>query len=77
MLILSRKAQEQIVIKVGTDVITVTVQAIYSDKVRLGVHAADHVQIDRKEVYESKQKEVSAYQNAAAILDEAERRAKQ
>ena len=51
MLVLSRKAQEKILI--GDD-IEIVVVAIIGDKVRLGITAPKHVSVDRQEVAESK-----------------------
>ena len=53
MLVLSRKRNEQIVIDDGR--IVVSVVEIHGDKVRLGVEAPKDVEVDRREVYESKQ----------------------
>ena len=53
MLVLSRKANEEIYI--NNDVV-ITVVAICGDKVRLGVTAPKHVAVHRKEVYEAIQR---------------------
>lgn len=54
MLVLSRKINEKIVISGG---IVVTVLDIKGGKVRFGVEAPDHVEIDREEVDERKRGE--------------------
>lgn len=54
MLILSRRREEDIVIRAGDDVIVLTVVGIRGDKVRLGLTAPPHVGIDRREVAEAK-----------------------
>ena len=50
MLVLSRKTNEQIVIR---DNIVITVVAIRGDKVRLGIEAPTDIPIHRREVYEA------------------------
>ena len=50
MLILSRKADESIII--GDDIV-VTIVRIQGDKVRLGIEAPRDVTVHRKEVYEA------------------------
>lgn len=57
MLVLSRKFGEEILI--GGDV-RVTVVAIRGDKVRLGIEAPKDVPVNRREVWESKERERSA-----------------
>jgi carbon storage regulator len=47
MLVLSRHTQEKILI--GDDIV-ITVVLIGRDKVRLGIEAPEHVQVDREEV---------------------------
>jgi carbon storage regulator len=54
MLVLSRKRNESIVIGQG---ITVTVIDIRGDKVRLGIDAPKDLPVDRREVWEAKQRE--------------------
>lgn len=49
MLVLSRKANDRIVIAGG---ITVTVVEIRGDKVRLGINAPSHISVHRHEVAE-------------------------
>ena len=49
MLIISRKTDESIVIDGG---IRITVVGIRGDKVRLGIEAPAHIQVDRQEVRE-------------------------
>ena len=53
MLVVSRKRDEEIVID---GCIRVMVIAIRGDKVRLGIEAPKDVPVDRREVYESKQR---------------------
>lgn len=48
MLVLSRKANEKLVIDGG---IIVTIVAIEGNKVRIGITAPPHVRIDREEVH--------------------------
>ena len=50
MLVVSRKANESIVIR---DNIVVTVVAVRGDKVRLGIDAPKEVTVHRREVYEA------------------------
>lgn len=56
MLLLTRETDQKIVIQVGTEIITVMVCQVRGDRVRLGFQATEEVQIDRQEVYESKQR---------------------
>jgi carbon storage regulator len=56
MLILTRRPQEAI--RVGNDV-TITVLGVEGGKVRIGITAPRHITVDRQEVYERKQREVS------------------
>ncbi len=48
MLVLSRYAQQSIVIGNGPDAVTVTVVSVERNKVRLGVLAPRHVSVDRE-----------------------------
>ena len=50
MLVVSRKANESIII---SDRIVVTVVAVRGDKVRLGIDAPKEVTVHRREVYEA------------------------
>ncbi len=50
MLVLTRKANESIVIR---DNIVITVVEIRGDKVRLGIEAPKEVPVHRREVYEA------------------------
>ena len=56
MLVLSRRKDEQIIIggKNGVPSISVTIVEIRNDKVRLGIEAPKNVDIDRREIRESK-----------------------
>ena len=51
MLVLSRKLNETIVID---GLIRVTVLAIKGNKVRIGVSAPEHIQVDREEIAQSR-----------------------
>jgi carbon storage regulator len=55
MLILTRNKGETIVI--GDNEITVTVLEVKGQQVRLGITAPKEVSVDRREIYERKQKE--------------------
>jgi len=57
MLVLSRKANESIVISVGEAIIEIMVAEIRGDKVRLGVTAPREIPVHRREVYEEIQRE--------------------
>lgn len=50
MLVLSRKRSEKIVVRTGTEVISICVVEIYGNKVRLVVQAPKHVEVHREEV---------------------------
>jgi carbon storage regulator len=56
MLVLTRKLKEAI--QIGDD-IEITVLAISGDQVKLGINAPKHVEIHRKEIYLTIQKENS------------------
>lgn len=62
MLCLSRRANQSIVIGDGVKYpkITVTVNEIRSDKVRLGFSASPDIPIHRQEIYDQIQREKSA-----------------
>jgi len=57
MLVLTRQRDEAIVLS-GPDMrsITITVVDVRGDKVRLGFHAPENIQIDRLEVHEAKRR---------------------
>jgi carbon storage regulator len=50
MLVVSRKANESLVI---SDNIVVTIVAVRGDKVRIGIHAPKEVSVHRREVYDT------------------------
>lgn len=50
MLVLSRKRDEKIILKVGSDEIELTVVRIDNGKVRLGINAGNNVTILRSEL---------------------------
>lgn len=57
MLVLSRKTDDSILIKLSDDPLDdvwVTVVEIRGDKVKLGITAAPHIVVDRQEVAEAK-----------------------
>jgi carbon storage regulator len=54
MLVLTRRAGEQLVIDGD---ITITVVEVAPGRVKIGVQAPPHVRIDRKEIHERKQNE--------------------
>jgi len=54
MLVLSRKKDEQIIIGESVSVMVIDIRG---DRVRLGISAPKDVQVDRKEIFESKQKD--------------------
>jgi carbon storage regulator len=56
MLILTRRPQETI--RVGED-ITITILGVEGNKVRVGIAAPRNVVVDREEVYERKQRELT------------------
>jgi len=56
MLILTRRPQETI--RVGDD-ITITILGVEGNKVRVGIAAPRHVTVDREEVFERKQRELT------------------
>ena len=57
MLVLSRKANESIVI--NNDIV-ITVAEIRGDKVRIGINAPKHVPVDRSEVYDKKKEAMAS-----------------
>ena len=50
MLVVSRKIHEKIIMKIGTEVIEVTIEDIESKKVKVGIQASDDVIILRSEL---------------------------
>lgn len=50
MLVLSRKKDEKILMKVGTEEVELTVVRIDANKVRLGINASENVEILRSEL---------------------------
>lgn len=50
MLVVSRKIHEKIIMKIGAEVIEVTIEDIESKKVKIGVQASDNVTILRSEL---------------------------
>lgn len=60
MLILTRKKDQTI--KIGDD-IEITITAVEGEQVKIGISAPKHVEIHRKEVYETIQKENSQASN--------------
>lgn len=57
MLVLSRRADEEIVIGEGANQIVISIEDIRGDKVRIGVIAPLDVPVHRREVYELIQEE--------------------
>lgn len=53
MLVLSRKKDEEIVINLGSELVTVKVVDVRGDRVRLGVSAPSTVAVHRREVFEA------------------------
>jgi carbon storage regulator len=62
MLVLSRHVDERIMI--GNDIV-ITVVEFRGDKVRLGITAPDHVEVDREEVRRDKIRERRAAERTA------------
>ena len=50
MLVMARKEREQIIIRTATEVITVSVDSIRGNTVRIGIDAPREVQVFRKEI---------------------------
>lgn len=50
MLVVSRKIHEKIIMKIGTEVIEVTIENIESKKVKIGIQASENVSILRSEL---------------------------
>jgi len=67
MLVLSRHRDEQIMI--GSDVV-ITVVEIRGDKVRIGIEAPQHIQVNRAEVYHAIEKRNRELAAAKHISDE-------
>ena len=59
MLVLSRKKYESVVIGHGSDQIVISVVEIRGDKVRLGIVAAPHIPVHRKEVHDAIKSQVT------------------
>lgn len=58
MLVLSRRKNERLVVRIGNEVVTICIcDIIGTKKVRIGVEASTRVQIAREEVYLAKQQE--------------------
>ena len=53
MLVVTRKVGESIIIRAGKDTITVSVEAVHSSNVRIGLGAPSHVQILRNELIQN------------------------
>lgn len=53
MLVLSRKKDEQIVITLGSQLVTVKIVDVRGDRVRLGIDAPANVAVHRQEVFEA------------------------
>ena len=60
MLVLQRMWNESIIIRAGNDTIEIVVVRLNQQSVRLGINAPKSVLVDRKEIYEAKQKEKAA-----------------
>jgi carbon storage regulator CsrA len=55
VLVIGRKIDEEIIIRLGGgETIKIKVQAVYSDRCRLGFTAPEHVQINRLELDKAK-----------------------
>ena len=57
MLVLGRKRDEEIVLILGNQEISITVMDIRGDKVRLGIAAPPEMLVHRREVWEAVKKE--------------------
>lgn len=55
MLVFSRKKNESFVIEVGDEIVTITVNDVFTGtkQVQIGVDAPKHIKIWRSEIYES------------------------
>lgn len=53
MLVLSRKRDEQIVLRMGDTEVVLTIIEILGNRVRLGIEAPQSVIVHRKEVYDA------------------------
>ena len=53
MLVLSRKKDEQIVINLGAQLVTIKVVDVRGDRVRLGIEAPSSVSVHRQEVQDA------------------------
>lgn len=55
MLVIGRKINEKIIIRIGGgEAVEIIVQAVYGDRCRLGFTAPDHIQINRLELDKAK-----------------------
>lgn len=53
MLVVTRKVGEAIIIRAGSDTITISVEAVHGSNVRIGLDAPSHVQILRNELIQN------------------------
>ena len=67
MLVLSRKRDEKIILKVGEEQIELTVVRIDANKVRIGIQAGDNVTILRSELVETPKEEAKSPAKPAAV----------
>ena len=56
MLVVTRKVGESLVIRVGKETVSVSVEAVHGGNVRIGLDAPSHVQILRNELIQNKKK---------------------
>lgn len=54
MLVVTRKVGEAIIIRAGSDTITISAESIHGSNVRIGLDAPSHVQILRKELVQNR-----------------------
>ena len=54
MLVITRKLGESLIIRAGSDTITVSVEAVHGGNVRIGLDAPSHVQILRNELVQNR-----------------------
>lgn len=54
MLVVTRKVGEAIIIRAGSDTITISVESIHRGNVRIGLDAPSHVQILRNELVQNR-----------------------
>lgn len=55
MLVVTRKVGEAIIIRAGSDTITISVESIHRGNVRIGLDAPSHVQILRNELVQNRE----------------------